>query len=241
MRRPHIQVIILIMLLSLFSTPLSMLHVGAQPFPDWRDTEPVRVVVRSTSDWGRILFDDLNGTNSNGIRLKSVLDSGWVTGQDAGYSHGSLDVGRKIPWPAEVYNQIEVRHGDMFGFFKGLGNFRFIEAYADLVLEFDVSIPQSYVWLMSGGNGTTTFQIVSPSTEGTVWRDLIIGQGHTEEVRRVMTPQPFFHPGRSESTVVVTWLVVAIVAIILLNLPVLELLHRRVKRARTRSRVRGKT
>ncbi|HKM50891.1 MAG TPA: hypothetical protein VJZ75_06910 [Candidatus Bathyarchaeia archaeon] len=241
MRRSPIQVIILIMLLSLFTTQFSMLHVGAQPLPDWRDTEPVRVVVRSTSDWGRILFDDLNGTNSNGIRLKSVLGSGFVTGQDSGYSHATLDVGRKIPWPAEVYNQIEVRHGDMFGFFKGLGNFRFIEAYADVVLEFDVSTPQSYVWLMSGGNGTTTFQIVSPSTGGTVWRDLIIGQGHTEEVRRVMTPQPFFHPGRSESLVVVTWLIVAIVAIILLNLPVIELLHRRVKRARARSKARGET
>ena len=239
MRRSLIQVMLLIMLFSLFTTPLSMLHAGAQPLPDWRDTEPVRVIVRSTSDWGRILFDDLNGTNSNGIRLKSVVDSGWVTGQDSGYSHATLDVGRKIPWPAEVYNQIEVRHGDMFGFFKGLGNFRFSEAYADLVLEFDVSMPQSYVWLMSGGNGTTTFQIQSSSTGGTVWRDLIIGQGHTEEVRRVMTPQPFFHPGRSESLVVVTWLIVAVVAIIMLNLPVLELVHRRAKRARTRSKVRG--
>jgi len=232
---------LLIVLLSLFTTPLSMLHVTAQPSPDWRDTEPVRVIIQSTSDWGRILFDDLNGTNSNGIRLKSVLDSGWVSGQVSGYSRATLDVGRKIPWPAEVYNQIEVRHGDMVGFFKGLRNFRFSEAYADIVLEFDVSMLQSYVWLMSGGNGTTTFQIQSLSTGGTIWRDLIIGQGHTEEVRRVMTAQPFFHPARSESIVVVTWLIVAIVAMIMLNLPVLELIHKRTKRARTRSRARGET
>jgi hypothetical protein len=241
MRKLTIQVIVLIMLLSLFTTHFSIPHAAAQQLPTWRDAEPVRVIVQSTSDWARILFDDLNGTNSNGIRIKSVLGSGWVSGQDSGYSHATLDVGRKISWPAEVYNQIEVRHGDMFGFFKGLGNFRFTEVYADLMLEFDVSIPQSYVWLMSGGNGTTTFQIQSPGTGDTIWRDLIIGHGHTEQVRRVMTPQPFFHPGRSESVVVVTWLIVAIVAIIMLNLPVLELVHRRVKRSRTRSKVRVKT
>jgi hypothetical protein len=206
--------------------------VEAQQLVDWRDAEPVRVIVQSTSDWGRILFDDLNGTNTNGVRIKTVQGSGWLTGQDV---EDTIDVGRKIPWPAEVYNHLEVRHGDMFGFFKGLRNFRFTEAYADLVLEFDVTLPQVYVWLMSGGNGTTTFQIRSQGTGGVIWRDVIIGQGVTEEVRRVMTPQPFFHPGRTESLAVVVWLAVVILAIILLNLPILELVHGRIKRARSRS------
>ena len=191
----------------------------------------MRVIIQSTSDWGRIIFDDLNGTNTNGVRIKAILGSGWITGEVLGQT---IDVGRKIPWPAEVYDHLEVRHGDMFGFFKGLRNFRFSEAYANLLLEFDVSQPQCYVWLMSGGNGTTTFQILSENTGGVIWRDVIIGHGVTEQVRRVISPQPFFHPGRTESLVVVTWLVIVIVAIIVLNFPIVEVVNARIKRSRSR-------
>jgi hypothetical protein len=192
----------------------------------WTEVDPVKVLIDSTADWGRIMFDDLNGTNTNGIRIKSVLDTGWLVGNE---ENDVLDAGRKIAWPDTDYNTTIIRHGDMVSFFKGIRNFHYTELYADLVLEVDSSLPQIYVWLMSGGNGTTTFDIVSQTTSGTIWRDVIVGTGETQQVRRVMTPQPFFHAGRAESTVVVAWLSAVIVIIVFLNFPLLEALNRRVR------------
>jgi len=189
----------------------------------------VKVLVDSTADWGRILFDDLNGTNTNGIRIKTVLGSGWLLGKEA---DDVLDAGRKVPWPDTDYDRIVTRQGDMVTFFKGLRDFHYTEAYADLVLEIDTSLPQIYVWLMVGGNGTTTFDIVSQTTGGTIWRDVVVGNGETQQVRRVMTPQPFFRAGRAESAVVVAWLSIVIITIIFLNFPILELVARRVRRRR---------
>jgi hypothetical protein len=187
----------------------------------------VKVLIDSTADWGRILFDDLNGTNTNGIRIKTVLGSGWLLGKE---SDDVLDAGRKVPWPDTDYDRIVTRQGDMVTFFKGLRDFHYTEAYADLVLEIDTSLPQIYVWLMVGGNGTTTFDIVSQTTGGTIWRDVVVGNGETQQVRRVMTPQPFFRAGRAESAVVVAWLSIVILTIIFLNFPILELVARRVRR-----------
>jgi hypothetical protein len=191
--------------------------------------------MQSTADWGRILFDDLNGTNANGLKIKAVLESGYLSGQDF---DDTITAGRKLPWPDTVYGRIVVRHGDLVEFFKGLRDFRYTECYADLVLQVDVNQPQVYVWLMSGGNGTTTFEITSLTTTGIIWRDVIVGNGVTQQVRRVMSPQPFFHPGRTENLIVIVWLGVAILVVIILNLPFLELLHIRVKRARHRRRSR---
>jgi hypothetical protein len=195
----------------------------------WRQADPVKVLIDSTADWGRILFDDLNGTNTNGIRIKTVLGSGWLLGKE---SNDVLDAGRKVPWPDTDYDRIVTRQGDMVTFFKGLRDFHYTEAYADLVLEIDTSLPQIYVWLMVGGNGTTTFDIVSQTTGGTIWRDVVVGNGETQQVRRVMTPQPFFRAGRAESAVVVAWLSIVIITIIFLNFPILELVARRVRRRR---------
>ena len=64
--------------------------------------------------------------------------------------------------------------------------------------------------------------IVSVNTGGTIWQDVIVGTGETQQVRRVMTPQPFLHAGRAENAVVLVWLSVAIAAIIILNFPLLE-------------------
>jgi hypothetical protein len=215
-----------LVILSILSAPLVVAQTeGGQ----WRQADPVKVLVDSTADWGRILFDDLNGTNTNGIRIKTVSDSGWLVGKDA---DDVLDAGRKIPWPDTEYDQIVIRKGDMVTFFKGLRDFHYTEAYADLILEIDTSLPQIYVWLMTGGNGTTTFDIVSKATGGTIWRDVVVGTGETMQVRRVMTPQPFFRAGRAESAVVVAWLSVVIVTIIFLNFPIVELVARRVRRWR---------
>ena len=196
----------------------------------WREADPVRVIIDSTADWGRIVFDDFNGTNSNGLRIRSVLSSGWLSGKD---DDDLIDVGHKIPWLDTEYDHIITRKGDMFGFFKGLLDFHYTEAYSDLILDVDVGIPQVYVWLMTGGNGTTTFQIVSKDTGGTIWRDIAVGGGETQQVKRMMSPQPFFRTGRTESAVVVAWLSVAILVIVILNFPIVEALKRRVQRNKT--------
>ena len=193
----------------------------------------MRVIIRSTADWGRILFDDLNGTNSNGVRIRSVVGTGWLEGRR---EDDQLYAGRKIAWPDTEYDRVIVRTGDMVACFKGLGDFHYTEVYADLILEINVELPRVYFWLMTGGNGTTTFEIVSQDTGGTIWRDIVVGSGETQQVKRVMSPQPFFRPGRTESTIVVTWLTIAIAVIIFLNLPILEVLSQHLP-TRKRSRV----
>jgi len=195
--------------------------------PDWREASPTRVIIRSTADWGRILFDDLNGTNSNGIKIRSVVSSGWLEGRD---SDDVVYAGRKIAWPDTEYDRVVTRKGDMVAFFKGLGDFHETTAYADLTLEVNMDLTWVHVWLMTGGNGTTSFEIVSRETGGTIWRDIVVGTGETQQVRRVMSPQPFFRTGRAESTIVVTWLSIVILVIIFLNFPVLEALRKRIRR-----------
>jgi hypothetical protein len=190
--------------------------------PQWREASPMRVIINSTSDWGRILFDDLNGTNSNGIRIKTVVDYGWLEGKD---SDDQLSVGRKFVWPDTEYNTTVARKGDMVAFFKGLNDFHSTILYADLILEVNIDLPRVYVWLMSGGKGVTSFEIVSQDTGGTIWRDIIVASGETQQVKRIMSPQPFFRAGRAESSVVVTWLTIGILVMIVLNFPILEKLR----------------
>ena len=185
----------------------------------WREASPTRIIIRSNADWGRILFDDLNGTNSNGLRIKSVINSGWLEGRD---SDDQLYAQRKMAWPDMEYDKVVARKGDMVAFFKGLGDFHPTEVYADLILEVNVDLPRIYVWLMTGGNGTTSFEIVSQDTGGTIWRDIVVASGETQQVKRVMSPQSFFRPGRTE-TAIVTWLAIVILVVVLLNFPILEI------------------
>jgi hypothetical protein len=229
----------LIISLVIFSTLYAPLVTAQNEDKQWRQVDPVKVLIDSTADWGRIMFDDLNGTNTNGIRIQTVVDSGWLVGNG---ENDVLDVGRKIPWPDTEYEHIITRKGDMVAFFKGIRNFNYTEVFAELVLEVGIDSPQIYIWLMTGGVGTTTFDIVSTTTGGTIWRDVIVGTGETQQLRRVMTPQPFLRAGRAENAVVLVWLSVVIAAIIILNFPLLELLTRYVhkKRRTNLQRQRGK-
>jgi hypothetical protein len=205
----------------------------------WREASPTRVIIRSNADWGRVLFDDLNGTNSNGLRIRSVVGSGWLEGKD---SNDQLYAGRKIAWPDTEYDTIVARKGDMVAFFKGLGDFRYTEVYADLILEVNIDLPRVYVWLMTGGNGTTSFEIVNTDNGGTLWRDIIVASGETQQVKRVMSPQPFFRAGRTESSVVVTWLTIGIIVMLVLNFPILEAILGLVRRiGRTIAKTKGRS
>jgi hypothetical protein len=200
---------------------------GTEGSDNWQEAAPVRVIMRSNSDWGRILFDDLNGTNSNGIKIKSVLSSGWLEGRETDYV---VYAGRKIAWPDTEYNRSITRYGDMIAFFKGLRHFHDAVAYADLTLEVNLGLDRVYVWLMTGGNGTTTFEIVSRDTGGIIWQDIVVGTGETLQAKRVMSPQPFFEAGRAENSIVVTWLSIVVLAMIVLNFPVVEAIRKRMRR-----------
>jgi hypothetical protein len=212
--------------------PASSAEVAAA---QWREASPTRVIIRSNADWGRVLFDDLNGTNSNGLRIRSVVSSGWLEGKD---SDDQLYVGRKMAWPDTEYDTVVARKGDMVAFFKGLNDFHYTEVYADLILEVNVDLPRVYMWLMTGGNGTTSFEIVNQDNGGTLWRDIIVASGETQQVKRVMSPQPFFRAGRTESSVVVTWLTIGILVMVVLNFPILETLLSLVRR-KTRTRAKA--
>jgi len=205
--------------------------VLGQKESEWRETGPIRIVIRSTSDWGRILLDDLNGSNTNGLKIASVLATGWFTARSADYT---LDAGVKIPWQDQIFNQTVIRYGDQVEFFKGLRNFNYSEAYADLLLDVNLSMPQVSVWLMSGGNGTTSFEITDLNTGGTLWRDVIVGNGVTQQVRRIMSPQPFFETAAGGDLVVMAWLSGVVVIVLVLNFPVPELISRTLKGRRAR-------
>jgi len=143
-----------------------------------------------------------------------------------------------MAWPDTEYDTVVARKVDMVAFFKGLNDFHYTEVYADLILEVNVDLPRVYMWLMTGGNGTTSFEIVNQDNGGTLWRDIIVASGETQQVKRVMSPQPFFRPGRTESSVVVTWLTLGILVMVVLNFPILETLVALVRR-KTRRRPRG--
>ena len=215
------------------SPAISISDPASQPTevsqPMWKETSLTRIIVNSTADWGRILFDDLNGTNSNGIRIRTVVDSGWLLGKE---SDEQIFAGRKIAWPDTEYDRVVARKGDMVAFFKGLGDFHPTVAYADLILEINLDLPRVYVWLMTGGNGTTSFEIVSQDKGGTIWRDIMVATGETQQVKRVMSPQTFFRPGRTETTVVMIWLSIVILAILVLNFPVPEAIRALLRRKR---------
>ena len=165
------------------------------------------------------------------MKISTVLATGWFTAKNADYT---LDAGRKIAWQDQIFNQTIVRRGDQVEFFKGLKNFQYSEAYADLLLDVNMSMPQVSVWLMSGGNGSSTFELSSLDTGGTLWRDVIVGNGVTQQVRRVMSPQPFFGTAQSGDLVVMGWLSGVVVIIIALNFPVPELISRKLKTRRRR-------
>jgi len=183
------------------------------------------------------MFDDLNGTNANGIKIASVLSSGWLTTKNPNYS---LVVGPKIIWQDQEYNGTVVRRGDQVEFFKGLMNFQYSEAYADLTLDVNESMPQIYVWLMGGGNGTSTFEINNLNTGGTIWRDVIVGNGVTQQVRRIMSPQPFFGTGRAGDLTVMAWLAGGVLFVVALNFPIPELIARQIRRLRASKRNRNR-
>jgi hypothetical protein len=179
----------------------------------WRETSPIRVVMKSTADWGRIMFDDEIGNNTNGIRFKYILSYGWTKGND---SHYEINVG-KGTWYDVLYNVTIRKTGDIVAFNKQRNDFNYTEMYADIVFEVDTGMISCYVWLMLAGQGTTIFQLISFEHQNTVWQETWSGTGHTSHVRRYLMVELFFRRWEVSPTTVVVLTLLAILMMILLS------------------------
>lgn len=179
----------------------------------WRETPPIRVVMKSTADWGRIMFDDEVGNNTNGIRFKYILSCGWLKGNDSRYE---ISVG-KGTWYDVLYNVTVRKTGDIVAFNKQRNDFNYTEMYADIVFEVDTSMISCYVWLMLAGQGTTVFQLTNLEHQYLLWQETWSGTGHTSHVRRYLMVDSFFRRWEVSPTSVVVLTLLAILMMILLS------------------------
>lgn len=186
----------------------------------WEETPEFRLIMRSTADWGRIMFDDTNGTNTNGIRFKEIISYGWVIKHD---ENDIIDVGVDLTWFDILYGGDPVnKTGDIVAFFKGENDFEYTEVFSDIIFEVDTSLSQIYIYLMISGKGTTTFELYNKKTNTIIWKETYSGDGHTQHIKRYIPSQLFFQVPRVASTTVISMALITILIVIGLNLPQLR-------------------
>lgn len=183
------------------------------PGTRWCETPPIRIVMRSTADWGRIMFDDEVGNNTNGIRFKYILSFGWTKGND---SDDEITVG-KSDWYDVLYNLTVKKTGDIVAFNKQRDDFDYTEMYADIVFETDMGTITGYVWLMLAGQGITTFELTNLQERYTVWEETLSGTGHTRHVRRYVMIDSFFRRWEISPTSIIVLVLIVILVMILLG------------------------
>jgi len=185
--------------------------------PVWKETPVIRIVMRSTADWARIMFDDTNGTNTNGIRFKKIGDYGWLIRHD---DDDAIDVGVDETWFDILYGgEVVSKTGDIVAFFKGENDFEYTEMYADIAFEVDMSRSQIYLFLMIAGKGTTTFEMYVKSSNTLIWKDSFSGDGRTQHIKRYIPAQIFFQTSTVGSVTVISMTLITILIIVGLNLP----------------------
>ncbi|MEM2122382.1 MAG: hypothetical protein QXE79_01970 [Candidatus Bathyarchaeia archaeon] len=183
----------------------------------WVKTPLFRVLMKSTADWARIMFDDQEGRNTNGIRLYDVKAHGWILGNDG---DDMIDIGRDLTWYDILYNGTStVKTGDIVAFFKQNNDFDYTEMYADLVFEVDESRDQVYIFLMVAGQGTTTFEIINKETGALVWRDIVSGIGGTQHIQRFIPAKIFIRSTKVESITVLSLALITIFIAFIFNVP----------------------
>jgi hypothetical protein len=180
----------------------------------WQMSPQVRIIMDSTADWARIMFNDLYGTNLNGIRVVSFGSDGWLYGNDSYYR---IDAGHDLSFVDVLYNSTVTKTGDIVGFFKGNNIFRHTKMFVDVVLDIDMGMPSVYVVLMLAGAGTTTFQFINKQTGIVIWQDSENGHTFTQYVLRWMQPQVFFAKETIDTILVLGLIAGGAISILALN------------------------
>jgi hypothetical protein len=153
----------------------------------------------STADWARIMFNDLSGTNQNGLQIVRFGSHGWLLGND---SDDRIDAGRSLTFIDILYNSTVTRTGDIVGFFKGNNDFHHTRMYVDVVLNVDRDMRQVYMVVMLAGAGTTTFQMIIKETGVMIWQDTETGNSYSQYVRRLVPEEAFFAKEEVQSILV---------------------------------------
>ncbi len=187
---------------------------GDLPTGGWQRTHEIRIIMDSTADWARIMFNDLHGTDDNGIRIAEFHSHGWLAGNNSEYR---IDAGRKLTFLDVIYNTTVVKTGDIIGFFKGNNDFRHTRMFADVVLDIDMGMTSVSVYLMLAGAGTTTFQFINKESGTVIWQDMETGQSVTRYIPRSMYPQGFFAKEIIHPLLVLALVLGAVATIVVLN------------------------
>jgi len=196
--------VLLIMFLLLSMRVYSMASGDTEVPERWVKTPTFRLLMKSTADWARVMFDDPEGRNTNGIRIYEVKAYGWVLGNDG---DDVIDVGK------------DLTTGDIAAFFKQNGDFDYTEMYADIVFEVDESRDQVYIYLMVAGQGTTTFELINKETGAVVWRDIVTGIGGTQHIQRFIPTRLFIRSVQVESITVLSLALITVFIAIIFNIP----------------------
>jgi len=204
-----------LILLHIVSTSASERVVGVPSGPEtnWRETPPIRVTMKSTADWARIMFDDEIGNNTNGIRFKRILSFGWLKGND---SDDEISVG-KGTWYDVLYNVTVRKTGDIVAFNKQRNDFDYAEMYTDIVFETDAGMISGYFWLMLAGQGITTFQLANLEHQYVFWQETLSGTGYTRHVRRYIMSDSFYRRWEVSPTSIAVLTLIALLVMVLLS------------------------
>ncbi len=209
----------LIILVILGSTVLMVRVLESNPRSDiqtngWQPSPEVRIIMDSTADWARIMFNDLDGTNQNGLRVLAFHSRGWLSGNESG---DRIDAGFGLTFVDVLYNSTVTKTGDIAGFFKGNYNFRHTKLYVDVVLDVDMGLPNVYIVLMLAGAGTTNFEFINKQTGVVIWQDSETGRSFTQYIIRTIAPQAFFTKQTINTILVFALLIGGVITIIVLN------------------------
>jgi len=209
----------LIILVILGSTVLMVRVLESNPRSDipttgWQQTPEVRIIMDSTADWARIMFNDLDGTNQNGLRVLAFRSHGWLSGND---SDDRIDAGFGLTFVDVLYNSTVAKTGDIVGFFKGNNDFSHTKMFADVTLDVNMGLSNVYVVLMLAGAGTTTFQFINKQTGVLIWQDAETGRSFTQYVIRTIPSQAFFIKESINTILVLALIIGGVLTIIALN------------------------
>jgi hypothetical protein len=216
-----------ILLFVIFSIAVGFGHQGAFDLAllteaSWKETPELRVIMTSTSDWARIMFDDFNNTHANGIGISRILGCGWFFGND---TDDRIDRGKSLTYVDVIYNTTVARTGDFVGFYKGDNDFSYTRMYVDVTLDINVSAPRRYFYLVVAGAGVTTFQVADKVSGVTLWQETVQGNSFTQYLSRSVSAAAFFPKQTLDSSVV--FLLVGLVAVVLVVANPLVLRHRK--------------